>query len=79
MSAGSRYVPPAPGMMPKRVSGRATCAVEAKTRMWVVRASSRPPPNASEARAVMVGMGSREMEANVPLRSARKAAVLCAS
>lgn len=65
-------------MMAKRVSGRATVAVEAKTRMWVVRASSRPPPNAGAARADMVGIGSWDIEVKVPRSVVRKFAVLCA-
>lgn len=40
------------------------------------RASSRPPPRASELMAEMVGMGRAEMLVNVERRRARKAAVL---
>lgn len=76
MRAGSLYVPPAPGMIAKRVSGRATVAVEANTRMCVVRANSRPPPNAGAASAVIVGMDRLAIEAKVPRREARKFAVL---
>ena len=50
--------------------------VEAKIRMWVVRASSRPPPNAGPARAEMVGMGRFEIDVKVPRRLAKKFAVL---
>lgn len=75
MRAGSRYVPPAPGMIASRVSGSATVVVDAKTRRCVVRASSRPPPNAGAARADMVGMGRVDMEVKVPRREARKLAV----
>jgi len=76
MSAGRRYVPPAPGIIARRVSGRATRAVEAKMRRLVVRASSRPPPRAREERAVRVGMGRVEMEVKVARRAVRKAVVL---
>jgi len=76
MTAGRRYVPPAPGIIPNRVSGSATVVVEAKTRRWVARASSRPPPNAGAARAEMVGIGSAEMEVRVPRREVRKFMVL---
>jgi hypothetical protein len=76
ISAGRRYVPPAPGMMASRVSGSATVVVLPKTRMCVVRASSRPPPNAGAARADIVGMGSVEMEVKVLRREVRKLAVL---
>jgi hypothetical protein len=62
---GRRYVPPAPGMMPRRVSGRPTIAVDARTRMCVQRASSRPPPSAVEEMALMVGMGREERALNV--------------
>lgn len=76
MSAGSLYVPPAPGIMPSRVSGSPTCAVDAKTRMLVQRASSRPPPRARELIALMVGIGRMERAVKVLRRLARKAAVL---
>lgn len=46
--------------------------VEAKTRMWVARANSRPPPNAGAARAEMVGIGRAEIEVRVPRREVRK-------
>lgn len=44
--------------MARRVSGRPTCAVEAKTRRLVHSASSRPPPKAVLLTAEMVGRGS---------------------
>jgi hypothetical protein len=44
--------------------------------MCVVRANSRPPPNAGAARADIVGMGSVEMEVKVLRREVRKLAVL---
>lgn len=50
--------------------------VDAKTRMCVVRASSRPPPNAGAASAEIVGMGSCDMDANVPRNVVRKLDVL---
>lgn len=76
IKAGRRYVPPAPGMMPSRVSGRATREVDPNTRKSVVRASSRPPPKAIEAMAVIVGIGSSEIFVKVLRRRARKASVL---
>lgn len=76
MSAGRRYVPPAPGMMARRVSGSATVVLEPKTRRWVVSASSRPPPNAGAASAEMVGMGRCEMDVKVLRRVVRKEDVL---
>lgn len=76
INAGRRWVPPAPGIMPSRVSGRPTVAVEARTRKWVERASSSPPPRAREEMAEMVGIGSEDKELKVVRRLARKAAVL---
>lgn len=69
-------MPPAPGKIARRVSGRATVVVEPKTRICVVSASSRPPPNAGAARAEMVGIGNCEIDVNVPRSDARKFAVL---
>lgn len=50
--------------------------VEAKTRMCVVRANSRPPPKAGAASAEIVGICNCEIDANVPRNEARKVAVL---
>lgn len=50
-------MPPAAGMMPRPVSGRATEALEEKTRNEVARASSKPLPRAQELIAVIVGIG----------------------
>lgn len=65
--------------MARRVSGRATVVVDAKTRMCVVRASSRPPPKAGAARAEMVGMGRFWIDVRVPRREVRKFAVLASA
>lgn len=70
--AGKRYVPPAPGTIARRVSGRPTVADEEKIRNEVVRASSRPPPNAVEEMALMVGMGRVEIAVKVARRVVRK-------
>ena len=51
-------------------------AVDAKMRMCVVRASSRPPPKAGAASAEIVGMGICEIDVNVPRNVVRKVAVL---
>jgi hypothetical protein len=69
-------VPPAPGRMARRVSGRPTTAVEAKTRRWVHRASSRPPPRAGAASAAMVGIGRAASAAKVERRVVRNCVVL---
>lgn len=50
-------MPPAAGMMPRPVSGRATDAFEEKTRNDVASASSNPLPSAQEPMAEMVGIG----------------------
>lgn len=76
MRAGRRYVPPAPGMMASRVSGSATVVVDPKMRKCVVRASSRPPPNAGAASADIVGIGRFDIDVNVLLNDLRKFAVL---
>jgi hypothetical protein len=70
MRAGRRYVPA------RRVSGRATTAVEARTRKSVHKASSRPPPKAELATAEMVGIGRVERRVKVFRSFERKAATL---
>ena len=45
-SRGSRWVPPAPGMMPSRISGWPSLALSPQTRKSAVSASSQPPPSA---------------------------------
>ena len=69
-------MPPAPGTIPSRVSGRPTVAVDAKTRKVVVRASSRPPPKAVEDMALRVGMGRWAIAVNVARRVLRNCVVL---
>lgn len=69
-------MPPAPGMMASLVSGNATVAVELKTRKLVLRASSRPPPNALLDIAEMDGIGSWDRRVNVPRSFARNTATL---
>lgn len=69
-------MPPAPGMIPRRVSGSPTVAVEARTRKCVHRANSRPPPRARDDMAEMVGMGRMERLVNVVRRFRRNAWVL---
>lgn len=76
MSFGSRYVPPAPGIMASRVSGRPTILVEPKTRRLVDRASSRPPPKAIDDMAEIVGIGRAARLVNVWRSWARNASVL---
>lgn len=69
-------MPPAPGMMPRRVSGRAKRAVGAARRKVVDRASSSPPPSAREDIPAMVGMGSVERVVRRLRRVVRKWVVL---
>lgn len=49
---------------------------ELKTRKWVQRPSSKPPPRAIEEIEEMVGIGRAARSRNVPRRSARNALVL---
>jgi hypothetical protein len=63
-------------MMPSRVSGRPTTALEVRTRKWAASASSRPPPRAREEMAAMVGIGRVERAVRVVRRVRRNAAVL---
>lgn len=76
ISAGSLWVPPAPGMMASLVSGRPTVADDANTRKVVHSPSSSPPPRAVEAIAEMVGMGKLASSVNVDRRSLRNCFVL---
>jgi hypothetical protein len=69
-------VPPAPGRIPNLVSGSPTWAVDARTRICVQRANSRPPPRAREEIALIVGIGREERAVKVLRRLERKAAVL---
>ncbi len=69
-------MPPAPGMMARRVSGRPTAALDENTRKCVARASSSPPPRAIDEMAEIVGMGRAERDVRVSRRLDRKAAVL---
>lgn len=63
-------------MIARRVSGRPTVAVGEKTRKVLARASSRPPPRATEDTAVMEGMGRVERVFSVVRRLVRNVAVL---
>ena len=69
-------MPPAPGMIARRVSGRPTTAVEAKRRKVDASASSRPPPSAIDEMAEIVGMGRVERRWNAVRREWRKSFVL---
>ena len=70
---------PAPGMMARRVSGRATVAVEANTRKLVQRPSSRPPPKAVLPMAEMVGIGRVDRRVKVLLSLVKNWATLLMS
>lgn len=63
-------------MIPNFVSGSPTEAVAATTRRSVARASSNPPPRATDATAEMVGTGSVSMAWKVERSVVRKALVL---
>ena len=72
----SLYVPPAPGMIANLVSGKPIVACEVKTLKFVARASSRPPPNATEEIQEIVGMGRVESVFSVDRRPRRNSFVL---
>lgn len=62
----NRWVPPAPGIIPKEVSGNPTLAmVLDATRMSVAKANSKPPPTATPSMTLMVGMGNLATRSNV--------------
>ena len=58
---GRRWVPPAPGMMARRVSVRPRVAAVEAMRMSQASASSVPPPSAMPFTAAMTGMPSCSM------------------
>ena len=55
----SRCVPPAPGMMPSRISGWPILALSEMTRKSAHIDSSQPPPSAKPVTAAMTGFGMR--------------------
>ena len=63
-SRGSRWVPPAPGMMASRVSVSPMVAVSAAIRISQASASSVPPPRAIPLTAAMTGLLSCSMAVN---------------
>lgn len=69
-------MPPAPGIMASLVSGRPTTLDEPKTRRWVHRASSRPPPRAMEEIEEMVGICKAARSRNVARSLVRNSFVL---
>ena len=52
-----RWVPPPPGMMPRRISGWPSLAVSDTSRKSQASASSQPPPRAGPAMAAIVTLG----------------------
>ena len=54
---GRRWVPPPPGMMPRRISGWPNRARSDATRKSHARASSHPPPSATPLTAAIVARG----------------------
>lgn len=50
--------------------------MEVRTRRWVERASSSPPPRAREEMAEIVGTGRLERAVKVPRRLERNSSVL---
>ena len=63
-SRASRWVPPAPGMMPRLISGWPSFASAAATRQSQARASSQPPPRAYPVIAATTGFGIRATASN---------------
>jgi hypothetical protein len=58
-SRGRRWLPPAPGMRPSRISGWPSLALSAMNRKSQASATSQPPPRAYPLTAAMVTLGSR--------------------
>ena len=52
----SRWVPPAPGMLPMQTSGKPNTALLDAIRMSHCKASSRPPPSAKPLMAAITGL-----------------------
>ena len=81
-SRGSRWVPPAPGMTPSRISGWPSFALSPHTRKSAHRASSQPPPRAYPVTAAMTGFGMRATAVNddcsAPERATMSAYVIVA-
>ena len=69
-SRASRWVPPAPGMMPRLISGWPSFASAAATRQSQARASSQPPPRAYPVIAATTGFGIRATESNALVSAA---------
>ena len=62
-SRGVRWVPPAPGISPIRLSGRPTQPSGAMTRAWQASASSNPAPSAVPCSAATKGLPAASMAA----------------
>ena len=58
MSRGRRWVPPAPGIIPSRISGTPIWAVSPANRQSAVSASSQPPPSAKPLIAAITGLST---------------------
>ena len=74
-SRGSRWVPPAPGMMPSRISGWPSLALSPATRRSQHRASSQPPPSAKPVTAAMTGLGMRATAVNADCSAAERSTI----
>ena len=66
ISRVSRWVPPAPGMMPSLISGWPSIASSAAIRMSAHSASSQPPPSAYPLIAATTGLRIRATAAKCP-------------
>ena len=58
-SRANRWVPPAPGITPSRISGWPRVASSATTRQSQASASSQPPPRAYPVTEATTGLGIR--------------------
>ena len=57
INRGNRWVPPAPGLMPRFTSGMLKRLPSAATRKWQAMASSKAPPSTCPATAASTGLG----------------------
>ena len=74
-SRGSRCVPPAPGMMPSRISGWPSRALSPATRRSQHSASSQPPPRAYPVTAAIVGLGIRATAVKADCRATERSTI----
>ena len=74
MARVSRWLPPAPGMTPRLISGWPNFAVSAARIRSHIMASSQPPPSAKPATAAMTGFFTRSTVSHGAMKSLMKTA-----